>query len=414
MKPKKKLWLILLILFFETFGVLNARTAGKLQTFVLPGDSLNQCFALYQINYSDILFEKSNGRYEAKVTVSLEVYDSLKNLFRDEKSRAVTAADYRATKNKSKFISFLFKLNLPAGDFLFKSAISQNGKPGVRNLKDKKLHIKKNTQINGSLLFVSDNIKENKGRVISFGEFYPFGDIKPVVFFVSKNKLQSPEIFVTQNGEEVSHSKGKKFNCNNLDISVRNDSPFVKFNCDKENRSENVFLYSFEESAAKLIPGSAILKLNSEGKFQSFKISIIWKNKPKILNDWEKTIEALSFIFPKKELRGLYSANENQRLESLFDLWKRYDDNPGTAFNPLMNEFFRRVDYAETHFTVKKRTDGYKTDMGKIYIRYGKPVSIERKFNTLNLPIEIWNYGNRNYIFVDKNQNGKYELMEIK
>ncbi len=79
-----------------------------------------------------------------------------------------------------------------------------------------------------------------------------------------------------------------------------------------------------------------------------------------------------------------------------------------------MNEFFRRVDYAETHFTVKKRTDGYKTDMGKIYIRYGKPVSIERKFNTLNLPIEIWNYGNRNYIFVDKNQNGKYELMEIK
>ncbi len=414
MKPKNKLWLILLFLFFETFGVLNARTAGKLQTFVVPGDSLNQCFALYQINYADILFEKSNGKYEAKVTVSLEVYDSLKNLFRDEINRTVTVADYKATKNKSKFISFLFKLNLPAGDFLFKSAISQNGKPGVRNLKDKKLHVNNHSQITGSLFFVSGNVKDKKMRVISFGEFFPFGDIKPLMFFVSKNELVSPEIFVTQNGEEVSHSKGKKFNCNSLDFSLRNDSALVEFNCDKKNRKENVCLYSFDESVAKLIPGTAMLKLKSGAESQSFKINIFWKNKPGILNDWEKTIEVLSFIFPSKELRGLYSANENQRIVSLFDLWKQYDDNPGTAFNPLMNEFFRRVDYAETHFTVRKRTDGYKTDMGKIYIRYGKPISIERKFNTLNLPIEIWNYGYRNYIFVDKNQNGKYELMEIK
>ncbi|HVY92142.1 MAG TPA: GWxTD domain-containing protein, partial [Bryobacteraceae bacterium] len=48
---------------------------------------------------------------------------------------------------------------------------------------------------------------------------------------------------------------------------------------------------------------------------------------------------------------------------------------PGTAENEMKTEHYRRIGYANDHFTAD--VAGWKTDRGRIYIQYGPPDEIE-------------------------------------
>ncbi len=412
MKPNIKLWSIL---FFVIFGSVNysvAQVIDELQTLVVRSDSTNQCFALYQLDYGKLHFVKSGAKYFAEATVSLEVYDSLRNLYRNEIKRSVFLDDYQTTKDNSKFISFLFKFHLSAGNYTLKSALLFNDESEFVRIKEKRLSIEKNSALNGAFLFISRNKRKKRMDIISFGEVLTFRDNNFTPLYIADEEMSSPKIISKQFGKSISHSFGTNIHTGGISLEARSDSLFLHFIGMKKSKSN--YIYSFKDVLSKLLPGSAELILQSNGKTQCNRVTILWVDKPQILNNWEKTLDVLSFIFSEEEMSVLYSSPKKMRIKSLFELWQKYDDNPATAYNPLMVEFFQRVDYAESHFTISKRIDGYKTDMGKIYIRYGKPISVKRKFNTLNLPVEIWNYGGRSYIFVDKNQNGKYELVEVR
>jgi len=91
--------------------------------------------------------------------------------------------------------------------------------------------------------------------------------------------------------------------------------------------------------------------------------------------------------------------------------WKRRDPTPDTPRNEALDEFSQRVRYANQQFGVG--TPGWKTDMGCIYIRHGKPDEIVRNpFNFDRPPEEIWYYyrARKTYFFVDKDGFGRYEL----
>jgi GWxTD domain-containing protein len=91
--------------------------------------------------------------------------------------------------------------------------------------------------------------------------------------------------------------------------------------------------------------------------------------------------------------------------------WKRRDPSPDTPENEAMVEFYRRVQYANQHFSVG--TPGWKTDMGHIYIKYGEPDEVVRSpFNFDRPPEEVWYYyrDRRTFTFVDKDGFGRYNL----
>jgi hypothetical protein len=69
------------------------------------------------------------------------------------------------------------------------------------------------------------------------------------------------------------------------------------------------------------------------------------------------------------------------------------------------------VEYANVNFTALDA--GWRTDMGRIYIRYGPPDQIERiPFSADGPPREIWMYEARNlrFLFVDTEGFGRFRL----
>jgi GWxTD domain-containing protein len=125
-----------------------------------------------------------------------------------------------------------------------------------------------------------------------------------------------------------------------------------------------------------------------------------------------EAIEQLRYVADSKEIdKILKGKTDEEKLQRFNDYWRKRDPTPGTEENELMAEYYDRIRYANQHFT--NYMDGWRTDMGMIYIKYGAPDFVERgpyDFNTR--PYEIWQYYNhrRRFVFVDMSGFGDYRL----
>ena len=143
---------------------------------------------------------------------------------------------------------------------------------------------------------------------------------------------------------------------------------------------------------------------------QSFRIR--WFDKPFSLQSIPNAIDALSYIADKDEIDNMRHADEKTQ-KILFDaFWKKRDPTPNTAFNEVMNEYYRRVDYATNAFSTIQQRNGMKTDRGKTYIFYGPPESTSRELSPSSFPTETWVYSrlHKKLIFTDKSKRGDYQL----
>jgi GWxTD domain-containing protein len=100
--------------------------------------------------------------------------------------------------------------------------------------------------------------------------------------------------------------------------------------------------------------------------------------------------------------------------------WRDRDPTPGTPENEAKLEHLQRMNYANERFSVgfSDRTDGWRTDMGRIYIIHGPPDHVERYPYTLERPAgEMWfydqlpNQGQAYFLFIDEGGYGEYNLV---
>jgi GWxTD domain-containing protein len=88
------------------------------------------------------------------------------------------------------------------------------------------------------------------------------------------------------------------------------------------------------------------------------------------------------------------------------------DPNPNTEKNELMEEYFLRVNIANQNFSTLSQ-DGWQTDQGRIFIKFGEPDDIERHpFERNSPPFEVWRYYNlrKVFVFLDRTGFGDYYL----
>ncbi|HTG86012.1 MAG TPA: GWxTD domain-containing protein, partial [Pyrinomonadaceae bacterium] len=122
-------------------------------------------------------------------------------------------------------------------------------------------------------------------------------------------------------------------------------------------------------------------------------------------------------------------ATDDEREQFIEDFWRSRDSDPDTVENEFKEQFYERVAYANEHFSSGK--PGRLTDRGRIYIKFGKPDSIESHptggayerepweggGSTTTYPFERWFYryipNVRNGVeleFVDPTGSGEYRL----
>ena len=127
--------------------------------------------------------------------------------------------------------------------------------------------------------------------------------------------------------------------------------------------------------------------------------------------EFERMLEPLAYIADAAEIEELRSLAPEQQARGWEEFWRRRDPTPETPRNEAMLEFFRRVHYAEEHF--QGYGPGWRSDMGRIYIKYGPPDQIEtRPATPQSPPFEIWYYNRpyRRLVFEDREGFGRYVL----
>jgi len=134
---------------------------------------------------------------------------------------------------------------------------------------------------------------------------------------------------------------------------------------------------------------------------------------PPSITDIDKAIEQLRYAATPEEMEKIEEAETaEQKTERFLEFWRKRDPDPQSARNELMEEYYDRITYANKNFG--SYTEGWKSDMGMVFIRYGAPENVDRHpFDTDSKPYEIWYYYqlNRKFIFEDLTGFGDYRLV---
>ncbi len=130
--------------------------------------------------------------------------------------------------------------------------------------------------------------------------------------------------------------------------------------------------------------------------------------------NYTTVVEILSNIATREEYEVLRRAtSDSSRVLAWETFWARRDPTPDTPRNEAMLDFFKRVRYANTHFSGQTGA-GWRTDQGRVYIRYGAPDQIEDRPATFQEPpLQIWPYfaQNQRFVFADREGFGRFELV---
>jgi GWxTD domain-containing protein len=142
-------------------------------------------------------------------------------------------------------------------------------------------------------------------------------------------------------------------------------------------------------------------------------IFVLWPDQPESMRDVDYALESLRFIVREDVLDSLTRGTFEARRDNLENFWRPRDPTPETADNPLMTEYYRRIDAARTQFATLKQRDGTKTDRGRIFVLYGPPGSSERSLDPGTGFTETWSYPRlkKRFVFKDETRDGSYVLI---
>ena len=86
--------------------------------------------------------------------------------------------------------------------------------------------------------------------------------------------------------------------------------------------------------------------------------------------------EDVVYIIGDTERRAFLQLQTNEERENFIEeFWQRRSPDPDSVDNPVKEEHYRRIAYANEHFA--SGVAGWRTDRGRIYIMYGKPDTLE-------------------------------------
>jgi GWxTD domain-containing protein len=139
--------------------------------------------------------------------------------------------------------------------------------------------------------------------------------------------------------------------------------------------------------------------------------------------------DVLYIISPEERSSFLHLSTNEEREQFIEAFWQRRNPDPDSADNSFKEEHYRRIAYANEHFS--SGIPGWKTDRGRLYIMWGPPDEIqthptggtydrpasEGGGETSTYPFEDWRWRylegigeNVEIEFVDTTMSGEYKL----
>ncbi len=399
------------------------------EEYVIPADSIDYVYFTYRLPYSSLVFIKADKKYSASFSIAVEANDSASGkIIRQTDQKNILASNFEQTNSKDLFVQGVLFFKLKSGKSVltptltdlnsgneYEAPPSFNNKISYHKLGPPQVRFySKSKGDNTFLAPIVVNSKKYKDSYVltNYEGEIPFSEDEYYLIIPCKQKslknifikIISGKDTVLSNKVDKSFISGICFRNEDGNIILSNDSTVPQ--------TRNFILENFSR---KLLEGGARLIISGTSNFNKTKetsIGVTWFDKPFSLRNPEEAIRILSAVENENVVDSLLSAKSNEYGKVLFNYWKRFDPTPSSAFNPLMNEFYERVDYAKNNFSPLSKDDGAATDRGKIYIKYGKPTSIQRTYNQYGRSVQIWHYKKLSKVFefVDPRGTGNYIL----
>ncbi|MBW7888118.1 MAG: GWxTD domain-containing protein [Bacteroidetes bacterium] len=395
-------------------------------TNIQSSDSAFTVYASYRIRYDTFIFSReidsAQTTFSASGEVTIEILDSLHHtvVTRSIEKVHLTAGDNSASSLKKNFYQGISVFSLPKGKYIALMRIEDNSAAGkLPDIREPFILEKKNNFLLSSLLWISNSPDSNRYHALNLGNDIFFSQPAQLCF-AALEYLRSNSLTMTLYKKDAENeTRNLLFRDSTLQASIIPSSIFLM----KKNSSgidvlpqphAGVDMYLLPLQTEKLAQGVYQLELTLRDSIRSSLLfSTQWLDMPLSLTSLELSLEVLRYITTKEEFSELNSGSRNNKIQRLNDFWKKKDPTPNTAYNEVMTEFYKRVDYAAETFITFNGENGALTDRGKIYILYGAPNSIKRLLTPNSYSREVWSYTklDKTFTFEDHNKQGNYQLI---
>lgn len=415
--------------------------------FTLPANENGkvQFVTTFRVDYNFLPFKKLNtpqteNEFYSPLGLSMEVFKAEKRRKKDddisvEGLESVTRAawrdtafaeSYEQTQSSNSYISGHLTVELAPGLYNYMLQLAPGEDTRERTSRARQIAINAyEKQKVGDILLGGKVIGSGRNqslKLLTYGQnvyygknFYAlihlpeYNDNK--TYSVRVNRLDINKRDTTRQQEVFQQTLTSDHMLTNIkpEITGSNNEISLKLNQDDAGHT-----YALVEVPNSTFPNSVYrIEVFQEGKNRPEARGIfrsLWIEMPNSLLNLDVATDMLRFIVSKDELKRIRSGSESERERKFREFWKSKDPTPDTEYNELMAEYYRRIDYAYEHFSTIN-TVGYESDQGEIYIKYGPPNNIERKFPTGEPAVEIWTYPNRQFVFRATSGFGDFQLV---
>lgn len=367
-----------------------------------PSGQLNKgrVVILAEVNYTDLVFVRNGDRYTARIeySFSLSRMDDPRDKHVIDRSLEITVFSFAETTDRKRVARITEELDVPTGKYAASLLV-----------------LDKNADSRGFLSHTVD--VHDMLSQLSMTE--------PLLVWDSVHALQSDKLipfsmstfdknffaFVMLSGLDTTQTVTLVYKLqDNREQELFERSVTVQ-------PQKRIIIFSLPVPHKKLSLGTTTLKVLARHKDQnvsrSLNIRANFGYQPSKITDISVLIGPMRYVMDKKEYDRLANAPPDSQLRLFNAFWEKRNPRPGSETNPLLEEFYYRVETANARFGWAGG-EGYLTDRGRILIIYGPPDSVQNTRRPGSaVAYEIWTYHElgRRFVFIDKYNDGNYQLL---
>ena len=355
--------------------------------------------------YDDLTFLKTEaGAFEANFELVFAIYDQKDNVLTSRVvNKKFTTEEYEQTNSRDSTFIHRETFTLLPGKYklLVKSIDLNTGKTFQRKVDISVQDFAKKALSISNVFFLKQATFDSLGHLIhfkpSFGNNF---NVRSGSFYIYFDIFRADSLRPVDFTYKMSHKRSPVEIDSTIRIlpATRVSSHLIKI--DRTTLRHNKYTLELTVTDGK----------NSAKRIQEF--SFYWSEVPGTVEDISLALRQMSYILSADSLDKYEKADLKTQQRFFKRFWKEHDPDPSTERNELKNEYFKRVNYANAHFSAMGQS-GWLTDRGRILIKFGPPDDIERHpFEMDRKPFVIWRYYTlrKIFYFIDVTGFGDYRL----
>lgn len=394
---------IFLLLVLSVALAQGMKSRIKYDVIKIPEGNEFNIFLFFELPVDILSFEKDNNKFISRFLFQADIKKDSKIIKSESAEQFIQLPKYDDTINKEKSVSGVLNFKLSSGVYEINANLQSVNSSGLIKLPVQNLEL-----TNNDTLAITPLITKENGHLTVLEKTIPFSKEKySVNFFVGDTSVKSLKVKIKQEGYVDSviisdYTQGTPV--------FRTDNYSLFLDVRKSNISN---IFQIKEVNKKLLPlkTEIIVEKNVKETYK-YEFNCLWVDAPITFTLKEYSLDLLNIIDEKSHKSDLA---DEKIIKYLFNYWAKYDSDTSTSFNEIMEEFYRRADYALSSFVVKdvRGNSGKISDQAKTFIKFGQPDDIKRDYNKRDETIEIWIYKNINktFYFRDNSGAGDYYLV---